>query len=261
MEFESNGFKRKEKRHCINTLLESSGSEALKESAKAINAFNLLEGERVKGLRDLSTPEYGYWLTNGSIRSLVDYLGYNRTLYKTNIVEKNFGMENFNNVFEISEYRIKIFKVQGNSLIRIVITKFKDNEYLTNLDIYDNVSGSLQAVLESLKGKNEEAWEYYDEDTKNMVKGVANNLKYIGNLKLYGLNFKTIDTIIKTIKREPDQKISYGYKEAGDMMLISRNPDFGSWPSIRVPNCDLMHMIANDVNADLEDRFEKVKTK
>ena len=90
-------------------------------------------------------------------------------------------MDNYDNVFSISKDKINIFKVKGDSLVKI--------------------ASFFAIILETLKGKNEKTiennLEYFDSDTKTMVERVRQGLMKYGNIKIYSVDFETISYMLK----------------------------------------------------------------
>ena len=193
-------------KYYIDILLKRNNGN-LKNSYNIIEKFDLLDDYKVEGRRDPSTPEYGFWITNGSVRGLLEYLDYNQTLNKSNIIEENIGMDNYDNVFSISKDKINIFKVKGDSLVKIVIS-LNNNKLEVNTEVYNNIASFFAIILETLKGKNEKTiennLEYFDSDTKTMVERVRQGLMKYGNIKIYSVDFETISYMLKLANILPD---------------------------------------------------------
>ncbi len=182
----------------ITRLLARSDSQNLKRDANTIiSEFNLLEGQMVEGFRDPSTLEYGLWLSDRKTSSYLEYSPISKSLNRGTIVEESLGMEIFNNIFEIKDNEIEIYKVLGDSLLKIVI-KIIDGKYIVIEDIYQNISGLLEIIFSKYSDSSNE-FSYYKKE-------INNSLKEIGNSALFTMDVKTIDTIIKAIRLLPDKE-------------------------------------------------------
>ena len=113
----------------IGNLLKRSDAEdtALNAYAgKVVQSFDLLDGEFIYGLRDLSIPEHGYWLVNNGVDSLLDYNKDTKTLSRSVVVKDDFDSRIYHNVFATKNDTLEYFKVYGDSLVKVKIMATPD---------------------------------------------------------------------------------------------------------------------------------------
>ena len=192
----------------IANLLKRSDAEDTDLNAyagKAVQSFDLLDGEFIYGLRELSTPEYGYWLVNNGVDSLLDYSKDTKTLSRSVVVKDNVDSRLYNNVFDIKKSSLEYFKVYGNSLVKVKIMANPDLK--ANIEIYNDVVELLNTVIKNFKVEDvEREWQYYD-------KVIHENLKKIGNARLFDIDVRTLNTILDSLKLIPDTKINIGHRD------------------------------------------------
>ena len=188
----------------IDTLLKRSAKEDVNLRTYAsliVEKFDLLDGEFIYGLRELSTPEYGYWLVNNGVDSLLDYSKDTKTLNRSVVVKDNVDSKLYNNVFDIKKSSLEYFKVYGNSLVKVKIMATPDLK--ANIEIYNDVVELLNTVIKNFKAEDvEREWQYYN-------KAVHENLKIIGNARLFDIDIRTLNTILDSLKLIPDTKVEY----------------------------------------------------
>ena len=192
----------------IANLLKRSDAEDTDLNAyagKAVQSFDLLDGEFIYGLRELSTPEYGYWLVNNGVDSLLDYNKDTKTLSRSVVVNDNFDSRIYHNVFATKNDTLEYFKVYGDSLVKVKITSVPDLK--ANIEIYNDVVELLNTVIKNFKVEDvEREWQYYD-------KVIHENLKKIGNARLFDIDVRTLNTILDSLKLIPDTKINIGHRD------------------------------------------------
>lgn len=226
----------------INNLLKRSDEEEvnLKNYASLIvEKFDLLDGEFIYGLRELSTPEYGYWLVNNGIDSLLDYSKDTKTLSRSVVVKDNVDSRLYNNVFDIKNNISEYFKVYDNSLVKVTMIASPNlnasPSLILNIRIYKDVIELLNTVIRNFKSENvEREWQYYD-------KIVHENLKKIGNARLFDIDVRTLNTILNSLKLTPDIKLEY------DEVSNANNIENAS--------------ISEFINKEIQENLPKVKTK
>ena len=188
----------------IDTLLKRSDKEDVNLRTYAsliVEKFDLLDGEFIYGLRELSTPEYGYWLVNNGVDSLLDYSKDTKTLNRSVVVKDNVDSRLYNNVFDIKKSSLEYFKVYGNSLVKVKIIAIPDLK--ATIEIYNDVVELLNTVIKNFKAEDvEREWQYYN-------KTVHENLKIIGNARLFDIDIRTLNTILDSLKLIPDTKVEY----------------------------------------------------
>ncbi len=226
----------------INNLLKRSDEEEvnLKNYASLIvEKFDLLDGEFIYGLRELSTPEYGYWLVNNGVDSLLDYSKDTKTLSRSVVVKDNVDSRLYNNVFDIKNNISEYFKVYDNSLVKVTMIASPNlnasPSLILNIRIYKDVIELLNTVIRNFKSENvEREWQYYD-------KIVHENLKKIGNARLFDIDVRTLNTILNSLKLKPDIKLEYD----------------------EVSNVDNIKnvSISEFINKEIQENLPKVKTK
>ena len=198
----------------INNLLKGSDGEdtdlsayAGENAGKIVQSFDLLDGEFIYGLRDLSIPEHGYWLVNNGIDSLLNYNKDTKTLSRSVVVNADFDSRIYNNVFNIKNNISEYFKVYDNSLVKVTMIASPNlnaaPSLILNIRIYKDVIELLNTVIRNFKGEDvKREWQYYN-------KIVHENLKKIGNAKLFDIDIETLNTILDSLKLIPDTKVEY----------------------------------------------------
>ena len=224
----------------IGNLLKRSDAEDVylkKYAGEIVQNFALLDGEFIYGLRDLSIPEHGYWLVNNGVDSLLDYNNDTKTLSRSVVINDNFDSRIYNNVFNIKNNISEYFKVYDNSLVKVTMIASPNlnasPSLILNIRIYKDVIELLNTVIRNFKGEDvEREWKYYN-------KIVHENLKKIGNVKLFDIDIETLNTILNSLKLIPDTAVEY--------KIVSIYKIEGS--------------ISELINEKIQEKLSKVKTK